>query len=234
MRPRWDRYRQRYLRTAHVSDCLTSAPVASGSPVDPASPKINEVMLEACNGLVNKDAFKIKKKKIRVTNVSAILSIYLFIFAAVAATPQSRHRLSHPLACDISPIFTATNKKTLLVWLIEFTGSFFPLVVRFWSPRHFQPQHRPLRSCSRSSISKQLNPLITTPNEPQKHSRTCAQASLLSDFQHNRLDFHPANAKQRSDSRSERSHFAHKKIWIHFWQLTSLIVAYLHHRININ
>lgn len=161
--------------------------------------------------------------------------IYLFIFLAVgAATPESRDRLSHPLACDISPIFTAANKKTLLVWLIEFAGSFVPLVARFWRPWHLQPRHRPLRSCRRAPIPKQLNPLITSPNEPEKHSRTCARASLLSDFQHNRLNFHPANAKQRSDSRSKRSHFAHKKIWIHFWQLTSLIVAYLHHRININ
>lgn len=161
--------------------------------------------------------------------------IYLWIyFSVVAATPQSRDHLLHPLACDISPIFLAANKETLLVWSIEFTGSFFPLVARFWRSRHLQPRHRPIRSRSRSSIPKQLNPLITSPNEPQKHSRTRSRASLLSDFQHNRLNFHPANAKQRSDSRSERSHFAHKKIWIHFWQLTSLIVAYLHHRININ
>lgn len=72
-------------------------------------PEINGLMSEACNGLVNKDAFEIKKKNIGVTNVSAIY------FAMVAATPQSHDHLSHPLACDISPIFTAANKKTLLV-----------------------------------------------------------------------------------------------------------------------
>lgn len=55
-------------------------------------------------------------------------------------------------------------------------------------------------------------------------------------LQHHKFirSFHQRNTKQQNDSQSELSSFAHKRIWIHFWQPTRLIAAYLHHGININ